>query len=228
MFLMTTARRLVVFDLDGTLVDSLADIGACMNELLEELGLPARAPAQYRRIVGDGARIAVMRATGGAFDDDPARVDELTARYLDIYRARGNRFAAPYAGIPEMLESLGRAGHTLAVLTNKPHDIGVRLVAEMFPSVRFGAVEGQREGVRRKPDPGLLLEIIERLGFERGSTVYVGDTDTDMRTGQAAGVWTVGCLWGFRDAAELRGAGADVVVDGVGEVEGVVARSVEG
>lgn len=213
---MATAE-LIVFDLDGTLIDSLADIGGAMNALLRELDLPARPLADYKWIVGDGARVAVMRACGGRFDNDTARLDALTQRYLDIYQARGSFESAPYAGVESLLARLsGRAA--LAVLTNKPHNIAEDLVRRAFGPNVFMAVEGVRPGTARKPDPAGLLSIVRRAGAATESTVYVGDTDTDVRTGQAAGIFTIGCAWGFRGRAELTRAGADAIIDSPSEL----------
>lgn len=207
--------RLIVFDLDGTLVDSLADIADATNALLRELGLPERPVEAYRRIAGDGARVAVQRATGMDFSDDPAHLDALTRRYLEIYARRGSPRSAPYPGIVELLDHLGAGAPgrpALAVLTNKPHDIATALVAKTLPATRFVAVEGVREGTVRKPDPGGLVRIMGLVGASASETVYVGDTDTDMRTARNGGVRAVGALWGFRDEAELRAAGADETI----------------
>lgn len=225
--------ELVVFDLDGTLVDSLRDIAGAMNALLRELGLPERPATEFRRIAGDGAKMAVRRATEIDFDTDPARLEALTERYIEIYRTRGSPESRPYTGIRELIDELrslhspgavnGAArGPRLAVLTNKPHEIAAALVDGLFPSRPFMAVEGVRAGTARKPDPGGLMSIVERAGAARERVVYVGDTDTDMKTGRAAGVFTVGCQWGFRDQAELRDAGADAIIAEPWELVGVV------
>jgi len=211
---------LLVFDLDGTLLDTLPDIAVALNETLRAEDLPEQPMEAFPKIVGDGARMAVRRATAGRLDE-PA-IDRVTERYLDVYRRRGSPDARPYEGITETLESFKRAGHAMAVLTNKPHDIAERVMQELLGGFDFVAIEGVREGWPRKPDPGGLLRIIDSAGFDRARTVYAGDTDTDMRTGRAAEVWTIGCGWGFRGAAELHSAGADVVIERPDELVGQV------
>jgi len=207
------ARPLIVFDLDGTLVDSLPDIAAAMNLLLRDLALPERPLDDFRRIAGDGARVAVERGVGERLTDQPEALDDLTARYLDFYRSLPEPAAAAYDGVPEMLASLAASEPrpALGVLTNKPHDIAQTLVASAFPGVAFHAVEGVRAGRARKPDPGGLRAIMEQAGAAQERTLYVGDTDTDMKTGRAAGVFTIGCAWGFRDEDELRAHDADAI-----------------
>ncbi len=212
---------LIVFDLDGTLLDTLPDIAAALNETLRAEGLPEQPLEAFPGIVGDGARIAVRRATSGRLDKPG--IDRVTERYLDVYRRRGSPETRPYEGIIETLEALTHAGHALAVLTNKPHDIAQRVMREQLGGFEFAAIEGVREGWARKPDPAGLLRIIKSAGFERARAVYAGDTNTDMRTGRAAGVWTIGCAWGFRGAEELRESGADVVIESPTRLAGAVA-----
>lgn len=209
--------QLVVFDLDGTLVDSLQDIAGAMNETLAAHGYPERKVADFRRFAGDGARVAVQRACERDFSGDPAALDALVDAYLATYLRRGSPRSRPYAGVEELIDALielrARSGApSLGVLTNKPHDIAVPLMRSLFPNDPFLAIEGVRPGTPRKPDPAGLLGIIARAGARPESTVYVGDTDTDMTTGLRAGVFTVGCLWGFRDHAELRDSGARAII----------------
>ncbi len=199
--------RLAVFDLDGTLADTMEDIAASMDAMLRNEGLPIPAREAYSAIVGDGARVAVSRATDGRFDDDDEALERLTESYLAAYRVRGVRSARAYTGVEAMLDRLDGAV-MCAVLTNKPHDLAIATMEALFGGRRFARVEGVRRGWMRKPDPGGLLEIIRDSGVRIEEAMMIGDTNTDIRTGRAAGVETIGVSWGFRGENELRTEGA--------------------
>jgi len=199
----------VLFDLDGTLVDSLADIGDSMNTVLAELGLPTHTPEVYRVLVGDGARALAQRALP---QDAQGRLDDVLARYKAHYDAHPVVKSRPYPGIVSMLEALVAQGVPLAVVTNKPHDLAVEIVARLLPGVPFVAVLGQRDGVPHKPDPAGPLSIARGLGIDPTTAIFVGDTDTDMRTANNAGMVAVGVLWGFRGEQELVAHGARHIV----------------
>ncbi len=194
----------VIFDLDGTLVDSLEDIGLAMDAALARSGLPGHPLAAYRTMVGEGARVLAERARGGAAID----VDLLATAYRDAYEARGHRSTTVYPGITELLARLARAGVALAVLSNKPDDFTRSLVAVRLPDIPFRAVRGQLPGVPRKPDPTVALELAGLMGLAPRAVALVGDTAVDIETARAAGMTPVGVRWGFRDEAELRAAGA--------------------
>lgn len=217
---------LVVFDLDGTLVDTLPAIAEAMNAVLREEGLPEWPREKYRRFAGDGAAMLVKRATSHQFDHDDKKVAGLLQMFRERDEKTDEQFARPYDGVREALESLAADGATLAILSNKEHPEAWKLVEREFGIERFAAVRGVTPGAPLKPDPTVLLDIMAMARSTPTRTVYVGDTDTDMRTGRNAGVFTVGCAWGFRDADELRSTGADVVIASPRELPGVArARS---
>jgi phosphoglycolate phosphatase len=199
--------RLAIFDLDGTLLDSLADLAASANEMLAGAGFPVHPEDAYRRFVGDGARVLVERILPPEARDE-AVVRECLARYGEIYGRRWDERSRPYEGIPELLDGLERHGVALAVLSNKPQAATERCVARFFPGRSWLRVLGQREGRPKKPAPDGVFEILAAAGVAAEETVYFGDTDTDMRTAAAAGVLPVGVLWGFRDREELERHGA--------------------
>lgn len=202
--------RAVVFDLDGTLLDSLADIGEAANSVLSRLGFPAHALGEYRRFVGDGVAVLFHRAlTADRRTDDI--ITHCVGEFQIAYGLSWNVHTKPYMGIPELLNSLTERGLKLAVLSNKPHEFALRCVEHYFPA-RFEAVFGQREGVPRKPDPAAAFEIAQCLGIAVGEIVYVGDSAVDMETALNAGMRPIGVAWGFRSVDELRAAGAATVI----------------
>lgn len=197
-----------LFDLDGTLLDSLHDIGAAMNHALAAQGLPPHPLADYRRFVGEGVRVLVSRAVPAGHDALHAPV---LAAYKAFYAEHQLDHTRPYPGVAELLARLRREGVKLAVLSNKPDADTKRLVEALLPDVRFGAVYGERAGVPRKPDPTSALAVAAELGVAPGDCAFIGDTAVDMDTARAAGMYGVGVTWGFRDAEELQAHGARVL-----------------
>ncbi|PTL83501.1 HAD family hydrolase [Vitiosangium sp. GDMCC 1.1324] len=197
--------RAALFDLDGTLLDSLHDIGAAMNHALATHGLPVHPLAAYRHFVGEGVRVLVSRAVPA---DQEALHEPVLAAYRAFYAEHMLDHTQPYPGIPEVLARLAGEGVKLAVLSNKPDAATRRLVAALLPDVRFGAVYGERAGVPRKPDPTAALGVAAELNVGPGDCAFVGDTAVDMETARAAGMYGVGVTWGFRDVEELQTHGA--------------------
>ncbi len=209
-------RRLCVWDLDGTLVDSLRDIAEAANGALELLGLPTRPVAHYRYLVGEGVPKLCSRLLGDAHPEMFARLIELTrARY----RARPLVHTRPYPGVPEALRRLRDAGWRLAVLSNKPHPLTVRVVRAFWPDT-FDRVQGYTAEALRKPDPTQLLRLCDVVGIEPARAVLVGDTPTDIETARRAGVRGIGITWGFRTREDLAAAGAGEIVDTPAELVG--------
>lgn len=204
------SRQAVLFDLDGTLVDSLADIGESMNFVLSERGLPEHCLSDYRGFVGDGMAMLARRALPADQRTDEV-VDACVTRMLEVYSARVTLKTRPYDGIPELLDGLAARGIDLAVLSNKPQRPTSEIVGKLLGRWTFAAVFGQRQGVPRKPDPAAAIEIAGKLGLAPRAILYVGDTPTDMATAVAAGMRPLGAGWGFRSEAELRAAGAPAV-----------------
>jgi phosphoglycolate phosphatase len=209
-----TVVRGIIFDLDGTLIDSLADIAHAMNSALTAHGLPTHTDAAYRKFVGEGVANLVKRAL-------PADRQELFEPIMADYRVRYadamTRQTRVYPGIEPMLLALQRRRLKLAVLSNKPDLPTNRLVQHFFPRT-FDVVMGERMGAPRKPDPQITLEILAQLGLRPGECAFVGDTRIDMETAIAARMLPVGVTWGFRDEAELRKYGAQVVLKNASEL----------
>jgi phosphoglycolate phosphatase len=199
--------RAVIFDLDGTLLNTLEDLADAMNCVLAANGHPAHPLDAYRYFVGDGIEMLVRRALpegGWAEEDFPSIVEAMR----DEYARRSTNKTRPYPGIPELLDVLQSRGVPFAILSNKPHPATVDLVGRLLGRWRFSSVLGARASVAKKPDPAGALEIAGELDLAPAAIVYVGDTPVDMGTARAAGMFPAGVLWGFRGEAELRDAGA--------------------
>ncbi len=192
----------LIFDLDGTLLDTLEDLAGAANATLEFFGFPAHPVDAYRYFVGEGLKTLMQRIipTSEASDEE---LDTYMEKFGEIYSLTWNKRSAPYQGIPEMIASLSEHGLQLAVLSNKPHEFTKICVETFFPDHPFAYVFGQREGVAKKPDPSGAFEIAEKMKLEVTEILYIGDTATDMKTGNSAGMRTIGVEWGFRDRAEL-------------------------
>jgi len=201
--------RAVLFDLDGTIADTLADLANAVNWALEQLGCPPCPVDSYRYKVGDGAREMCQRAL-------PADRQELTDQVLRLMRRRYDEHCFDltrlYPGIPELVSALAERKFKLAVLSNKPDEFTKRMIARYFKPSPFANVRGQLLGVPLKPDPTAALQLAQELGITPAHWLYLGDTNTDMRTARAAGMHPVGVLWGFRDREELLDSGAEHIV----------------
>jgi phosphoglycolate phosphatase len=202
----------VLFDLDGTLLDTLADLAGAMNCVLRQRGLPEHPLDAYKRFIGDGVANLVGRVLPPGCDD-PALRAECVAAMRAEYARRWDQQTRPYPGVPELLDALSARGLPLAVLSNKPDEFTQLCVARLLLRWRFQTVLGERPGVPRKPDPSGALEIARAFELAPERVLYLGDTGTDMQTAVAAGMWPVGALWGFRDAAELRAHGAAALIE---------------
>ena len=205
-------KKAVIFDLDGTLADTIASIAWCGNRALARFGLPSFTEAEYKCFVGDGAAMLVRRALLAAGDGKLSRFDEVYQEYRDIFSRDCMYQVKPYEGIVPLLSELKKRGIRIAVLSNKPDADSRHVVEELFGKGYFDHVQGQAEGIPRKPDPAGVYRIMEAFGMRAEDFLYVGDSCVDMRTGKAAGLFTVGVLWGFRDRAELEENHADAVI----------------
>ena len=198
----------VLFDLDGTLTNTLEDIAFAMNRALRMHGLPEHPVEKYRYLVGSGAKKLAQRAVGEHAD----MAASVLKTYQAYYQEHSLDKTCPYDGVADMLEALQQRGVKLCVFSNKPHADTCRVVAHFFPQISFAAVRGQMEGVPVKPDPAGALAVAEQLGVAPADFLYLGDTDVDMLCARNAGMHPVGVTWGFRDAEELRSAGAERLI----------------
>ena len=212
---MTTRFKAVIFDLDGTLLDTLEDLGESMNSVLLNMGFSQHPIEAYKLFVGDGMEELARRVLPQG-NRDGGTVRACVEAMRGEYGKRWHTKTKPYKGICEMLNELVHAGVFLSVLSNKPHDFTKEVVRFYFDG-KFKLVYGS--GVfPRKPDPAGALHVARESGFSVQEFLYVGDTGTDMRTARAAGIISAGVLWGFRSRAELLEFGASVVVSDPGEI----------
>lgn len=209
---MATAFEGVIFDLDGTLIDSLEDIANAANQVLQSLERATIPVSEFRFLVGDGVGVLMERMMPEARTDGVFRA-ECMNRFERYYAQHWNKRTKPYDGICELLESLVRAGVAMAVLSNKPDAFTQRCVEHFFPHVPFREILGHSDRFPKKPDPASAQWIAQELGIASDRMAYVGDTNTDMKTAETAGFFAMGVTWGFRSRDELVASGADVVYD---------------
>ena len=204
--------KAVIFDLDGTLLNTIEDLADSGNMALKAIGLPPFPTSDYYRFVGKGLDMAITRMLKKAgVSEDKHRT--LKEAFQHQYDKRKRNKTKPYAGIDRTLHELTENNITLGVLSNKNHSDTVDVIDHFFHDTPFALVYGKKEEYPIKPDPTSLRAMLENLNLKKDSVVYVGDTATDMLTAKRAGVFAVGVLWGFRDKEELTEAGADVVIE---------------
>lgn len=202
-----------IFDLDGTLTNTLESMTYSVNLTLEEMGLSKITKDQCRLFVGNGARVLIEKSLKAVGDTDASRIEEGMEIYGRIFDRNCTYHVTPYEGIPEMLKALKDKGIHLAVLSNKPDRQTVKVVKAIFGEELFDYAQGQKEGIRRKPEPDGVWYLMEQMHVSKEECLYIGDSEVDAATGRNAGLKTIGVLWGFRDRKTLETAGADDLID---------------
>ncbi len=210
-------KRLIIFDLDGTLLNTIADLAQSTNHALHTLGYPTHEESAYNFMVGNGINKLFERALpeGEKSEENVLRVRKEFIPYYDVHNADKSR---PYPGISELLEQLQAKGLQIAVASNKYQAATQKLIAHYFPGIRFTAVFGQREGVNVKPDPAIVEDILAIAKVAKEDVLYVGDSGVDMQTAINAGVTSCGVTWGFRPRAELESFQPDNIVDKAADI----------
>jgi phosphoglycolate phosphatase len=203
--------KAVLFDLDGTLLDTLQDLTTCMNKALISMGFPPHEKESIKYFIGNGREALALRSLPENHRD-AGTLSTLVERLNTEYDVHGADTTAPYPGIPEMLNRLIEKEIKMVILSNKPHNYTVHAVSELLPGWHFEIVRGALPDVPVKPDPTAALQIARELGVPPSEFVYVGDSDIDMQTAVAAGMLPVGVLWGFRTDRELQAGGAKVLI----------------
>lgn len=201
-----------IFDLDGTLTSTLDSIHYSVNETLREMDLPDITKEECRQFVGDGARCLMERTLRRIGEENVCRIDESMEAYSRIFDENCTYLVEPYDGIVDMLQELKERTIQLSVLSNKPHPQTVKVVREIFGEGIFSYVQGQMDGIPKKPDPTGVWKLQEKMKVSKEDCLYVGDSEVDIRTGHAAGLETVGVLWGFRSKKALEDAGAENLI----------------
>lgn len=204
--------RAILFDLDGTLLDTLADLADSMNQALAALGFPTHPRDFYHTAVGDGIEVFAERVLPEA-NRTPATIAKLVSEMQKSYALGWRNQTKPYSGIPTLLAELDRRSIRKAVLSNKPDNKTKECVQHFFGSNTFNIIMGATKAFPLKPDPTAALHIVKMLGIPKQNCLYMGDTNTDMQTAVGAGIRAVGVTWGFRPREELVANGADVTID---------------
>ena len=211
------SKKLIIFDLDGTLLNTIGDLAACCNYMLSLRGLEQHSYADYCSFVGNGVKRLVERALPEHLRT-PEYVDAARQDFVDYYYDHIDDYTMPYMGIVELVGELAAKGVKMAVASNKFHSGTVKLVEKFFEGVEFASVYGNRDGFPLKPDPAVLQQIMEQCDVAPEDTYMIGDSGVDMQTALAAGVHAVGVSWGFRSREELAECGAEFIADTTAEL----------
>ena len=202
----------VIFDMDGTLLDTLDDLGDCMNRVLHEEGFPIHPIEAYRHFVGNGMAKLVERVLPQDARDEATKA-KIRERMTQEYRRHWADKTDLYPGIASLLEELKRRGCRRAILSNKPHAFTTVIAEHYFAAWSLDPVFGARDGVPGKPDPAAALEICRKWRLNPEEVLYIGDTNTDMQTARRAGMFALGACWGFRSREELKQYGAQALIE---------------
>ncbi len=210
-------KKMCIFDLDGTLLNTLPTISYYVNMALSEYELGSIEENRFKTLVGNGARVLIERVLDEVGADRDEYFDKVYKLYNKEYDKNVSYLTKPYDGIPELLASLKTEGYTIAVLSNKP-DFAAKNACKLFFGDLIDIAHGGIDGIELKPSPEGVFNIFDESGFSAEDSLYIGDTGTDMQTGKAAGIYTIGVLWGFRERAELEANGADVIISKPDEI----------
>lgn len=216
-------KKLVIFDLDGTLLNTIDDLGAATNYALRECGYPEHNLAAYPMFVGNGVSRLIERALP---EDERSgeNVKRLREKFTEYYDHHCTDLTIPYPGISDMLHVLQEMGIRMAVASNKYQSAVIKLINHFFPEIEWSAIEGQKEGVPVKPDPSIVFEILAQSPARKAKVLYVGDSGVDMETARRACVDSAGVTWGFRPVKELKDYHADNIVNSPEEIITIVKR----
>lgn len=210
---MAAGKKTIIFDLDGTLIDSLEDIAVCMNQVLKELDLPTHEMNDYKYFVGGGISILVDNALNALNKEISDELKEkVTQRFKEIYDQKLHAKTKPYEGIYELLDELVKLDYNIGILSNKPHEFTLAYAQSLFSKYNIPQIHGQKSDVPKKPDPSAAITIANSFNSTCEETYFVGDTMVDMQTAVNAKMIGIGVLWGFRDEEELMENGATFVV----------------
>lgn len=216
-------KELIIFDLDGTLINSIADLGTATNYALRQNGYPEHELSKFNMLVGNGVSKLIEHALPET-ERTCKNIERIKKDFKTYYNEHNTDLTQPYPGIPELLETLQQKGIKMAVASNKYIEATEALVKHFFPTINFVAIEGQREGVPVKPDPSVVFNILGKALVKKQKVLYVGDSGVDMETARRACVDSVGVTWGFRSRAELQEYLAGNIVDKPEEILGLLDK----
>lgn len=214
--------KLLIFDLDGTLVNSIADLAEATNYALKKHGYPVHDEVKYNYFVGDGVLKLIERAMPDG-EKTEERIKTLREDFSEYYNVHYKDKTRPYNGIPEVLNELREKGFQLAVASNKPDEFTKIIVNHFFPET-FSYIQGGLDGVPKKPNPQVVFSIMDKFSVSSEECLFIGDTNVDILTGKNSGAHTIGCLWGFRDYEELSSVGADYIISEPKEILDITNR----
>ncbi len=217
-------KKLVLFDLDGTLINSIDDLADSTNYALQQCGLPLHTVDEYKYFVGNSVDPLIRRALPEEEKENQELFDRVKKIYLSYYAAHSKDKTRPYPGISDLLSRCNKAGVLVAVVSNKPDDITADVVRYYFPQIHFAATMGPKEGIPKKPDPAGVREVLRITGIALEDALYVGDTWVDMQTAQNSGVQSCGVLWGFRTRQELVENHADFIAANAAELAEIIFK----
>ena len=215
--------KVAIFDLDGTLLNTLEDLANACNHALNKFSFPTHNVEEYKKFIGNGIYKLVERAVPNN-KKDKETVDKVLKTFSDYYNEHMIDMTKPYDGIVELLDELRAKGIKLAVVSNKKHEFTIEIVKKYFGD-RFDIVFGHRENYKEKPDPASVLEVIAKLNILKSECIYIGDSNVDILTAKNAGVKSVGVSWGFRDTEELANEGANYLADNNIELLNIILNS---
>ena len=219
-------KKLVIFDLDGTLLNTIEDLGQAANYALERNGYATHSMASYPYFVGNGVRRLMTRVLPEDARDDET-VDRVLSDFLEYYDVHCTDFTKPYSGMPELLQDLRDQHIAIAVASNKYQKAVDKIIPHFYPDIPFVAIEGHREGVNVKPDPSVIFAILSQARVAKADTLYIGDSGVDMETARRACIDSVGVTWGFRSKKELVEYHADAIVNNPTEILNIVEFGIQ-
>lgn len=208
--------KLIVFDLDGTLLNTLKDLQISLNKILKKHNMPLKDEESYKKMVGNGIAKLVSRASN--LEESSELFSIIKDEFNEYYKEHCNDYTKPYNGIEQMLKEVKKRGIKIAVLSNKDDNFVKELIKIHFSDITFDYIMGKRKEYKPKPDPGSLNHIIKTLKIEKQSVLYVGDSNVDVKTAKNCSVECIGVKWGFREEKELKDEGVDYVINEPNEI----------
>lgn len=219
-------KKLAIFDLDGTLLNTIKDLGEAVNYALDRNGFHTHSVASYPYFVGNGVRRLIERSLPEDARKKAAVVDAMLKDFKQYYNEHNTDRTAPYDGVPELLQQLNESGVKLAVASNKYQQATLKIINHFFPDIPWIAIQGQQEGVPVKPDPSIIFMILSEAKIAKQDTIYIGDSGIDMETARRACIDSVGVTWGFRPVKELKEYHANVIINKPQDITAIIENGI--